>query len=140
MPKKPSSDVLSTVDLFQGMSKRELQRVMASAKELSFAEGDAVVTEGDEDGRFYLLLEGDAKIIKGKRTLATLGAGDYFGEISLIDGEPRSATVVATSPIRALTLARWNFHPLLEEHPAIARKLLLEMCRRVRELDRSPDH
>ncbi|HZN12805.1 MAG TPA: cyclic nucleotide-binding domain-containing protein [Acidimicrobiales bacterium] len=137
---KPAADVLSTVDLFQSLSKRELGRLMASAKELSFAEGDIIVTEGDEDGRFYLVLEGKARIVKGRRTLATLGAGDYFGEISLIDGEPRSATVLALGPIRALTIARWNFRPLLEEHPAIARKLLLEMCRRVRELDRSPDH
>ena len=140
MPRKTSSEVLSTVDLFQGLSKRELQRLMATAKELSFAEGDNMVTEGDEDGRFYLMLEGTAQIIQGRKKLATLGPGDYFGEISLIDGEPRSATVVATAPIRALTMARWNFRPLLEEHPAIARKLLIEMCRRVRELDRSPDH
>jgi CRP/FNR family cyclic AMP-dependent transcriptional regulator len=140
VPKKPSSDVLSTVDLFQGLSKRELQRLMGSTKELAFEAGDEVVKEGDEDGRFYLLLEGEARIVQGRRVLATLGAGDYFGEISLIDGEPRSATVLATTPIRALTLARWNFRALLDEHPAIARKLLLEMCRRVRELDRSPDH
>ncbi|MBA3655165.1 MAG: cyclic nucleotide-binding domain-containing protein [Actinobacteria bacterium] len=137
---KPAADVLSTVDLFQGLTKRELQRVMAMAKDQTFPEGDVVVVEGDEDGRFYLLLDGSARILQGKRTLATLGPGDYFGEISLIDGEPRSASVVATSDIRALSIARWNFRPLLEEHPAIARKLLLEMCRRVRELDRSPDH
>ena len=137
---KPNADVLSSVDLFQGLSKRELQKLMSTAKEMLFDEGDTVVAEGDEDGRFYLLLEGTAKIISGRKTLATLGAGDYFGEISLIDGEPRSATVVTTSPVRALTLARWNFRPLLEEQPGVTRKLLVEMCRRVRELDRSPDH
>jgi CRP-like cAMP-binding protein len=137
---KPNADVLSSVDLFQGLSKRELQKLMTTAKELAFEEGDTVVAEGDEDGRFYLLLEGGAKIIKGRKTLATLGPGDYFGEISLIDGEPRSATVVTTSAVRALTLARWNFKPLLEEQPSLTRKLLVEMCRRVRELDRSPDH
>ena len=137
---KPNADVLSSVDLFQGLSKRELQRLMATAKELTFEEGDTVVAEGDEDGRFYLLLEGGAKIVQGRRTLATLGPGDYFGEISLIDGEPRSATVLTTAPVRALTLARWNFKPLLEEQPSLTRKLLVEMCRRVRELDRSPDH
>jgi CRP-like cAMP-binding protein len=137
---KPAADVLSTVDLFQSLSKRELQRLMSSAKELTFVVGDSIVTEGDEDGRFYLLLEGAARVAKGRRTLAKLGPGDYFGEISLIDGEPRSATVLATEPVRALTIARWHFRPLLEEHPAIARKVLLEMCRRVRELDRTPDH
>jgi CRP/FNR family cyclic AMP-dependent transcriptional regulator len=137
---KLSADVLATVDLFQGLSKRELQRVLASAKELEFAVGDTIVKEGDEDGRFYLLLDGAARVTQGRRTVAQLGPGDYFGEISLIDGEPRSASVVATEPIRALTLARWNFRPLLDEYPAIARKVLLEMCRRVRELDRSPDH
>jgi CRP/FNR family cyclic AMP-dependent transcriptional regulator len=139
MPKL-TADVLASVDLFQGLSHRELQRVMKTAKELVFEDGATVVSEGDEDGRFYLLVEGAARVVKGRRTLATLGPGDYFGEISLIDGEPRSATVVATAPIRALTLARWNFRPLLDEHPAIAQKVLLEMCRRVRELDRSPDH
>jgi CRP-like cAMP-binding protein len=137
---KPNPDVLSSVDLFQGLSKRELQRLMATAKELTFAEGDTVVNEGDEDGHFYLLLDGSAHIVRGRKTLATLGPGDYFGEIALIDGEPRSAAVVTTSPVRALTLARWNFKPLLEEQPSITRKLLVEMCRRVRELDRSPDH
>lgn len=139
MPSIPT-DVLASVDLFQGLSKRELQRVLKSAKEVGFEEGDAMVREGEEDGRFYLLLDGNARVMQGRRTVAQLGAGDYFGEISVIDGEPRSATVLATSPVRALTLARWNFRPLLEEQPAIARKVLLEMCRRVRELDRSPDH
>lgn len=134
------ADVLASVDLFQSLSKRELQRVLKTAKEVAFEEGDAMVREGEEDGRFYLLLDGTARVVQGRRTVARLGTGDYFGEISVIDGEPRSATVLATSPVRALTLARWNFRPLLEEHPPIARKVLLEMCRRVRELDRSPDH
>jgi CRP-like cAMP-binding protein len=136
----PAADLLSTVDLFQSLSKRELQRLIKPSKELTFEPGDEIVAEGDEDGRFFLLLDGEARIVTGRKTLAKLGTGDYFGEISLIDGEPRSATVVASTAVRVLTLARWHFRPLLEEHPAIARKLLLEMCRRVRELDRSPDH
>src|SRR4051794_34208831 len=106
---KPAADVLAAVDLFQSLSKKELQRVMSMAKELSFDVGTEVVTEGDEDGRFFLIIAGDARIAKGKRTLATLGPGDYFGEISLIDGEPRSATVIATSDLQTLSLARWNF-------------------------------
>ena len=113
---------------------------MGVAKELSFAPGDFVVTAGDEDGRFFLFLEGSANVVHGRKTLATLGPGDYFGEISLIDGEPRSASIVATEPIRALSVTRRQIGSLLTDHPVIARKVLLEMCRRVRELDRSPDH
>lgn len=137
---KPAADVLSSVDLFQDLSERELRRLMSTAVEMNFAKGDTIVSEGDEDGRFYLVLEGSARIVNGRRTLARLGAGDYFGEISLIDGEPRSAAVVATEPVRMITLARSTFRTLLDEQPAITRKLLVEMCRRVRELDRSPDH
>ena len=137
---KLSADTLSTVDLFQGLSKRELGQLLKASKEIDFEPNDSMVSEGDEDGRFFLILEGAAKVVQGKRSVATLGPGDYFGEISLIDGEPRSATVKATAPVKALTLARWSFRPLLEEHPALAQKILLEMCRRVRELDRSPDH
>ncbi len=70
----------------------------------------------------------------------SLGPGDYFGEISLIDRGPRMATVVADEPVTTLTLSSWSFMPLIERHPAIAKKLLLGLCNRLRALDSSIQH
>jgi len=134
--KKSAVELLAGVDLFQGLSKRELRAIAAMAKEMHFDEGQRVVTEGEEGGRFHLILEGGAKVSVGGRTRNTLGHGDHFGEISLIDGGPRSATVTAETPLRTLALAEWNFRPLLKEVPTIAPKILLEMCRRLRANER----
>jgi CRP-like cAMP-binding protein len=139
---QPGLELLGSVDLFQGLSKKELQAIYSMSREQSFAAGAVVAEEGAAAGRFYLILDGKATVsIRGvDRPLATLGPGNYFGEISLIDGEPRTATVTANTPLRTLTLASFNFKAILHEYPATARKILLEMCRRVRRLDQSLQH
>jgi CRP/FNR family cyclic AMP-dependent transcriptional regulator len=138
----PALELLGSVDLFQGLSKKELQAIHSMSREQSFAEGAVVAEEGAAAGRFYLILDGKATVSVSAvdRPVATLGPGDYFGEISLIDGEPRSASVTADTPLRTLTLASFNFKAILHEYPATARKILLEMCRRVRRLDQSLKH
>jgi CRP-like cAMP-binding protein len=138
----PALDLLGSVDLFQGLSKKELQAIHNMSREQSFPAGAVVAEEGAAAGRFYLILDGKATVTVGTAhtPVATLGPGDYFGEISLIDGEPRSATVTADAPLRTLTVASFNFKAILHEYPATARKILLEMCRRVRRLDRSLQH
>ena len=130
--KQSELDLLAGVDLFQGLSKKELRAIADMAKEMHFSPGQRVVTEGEEGGRFHLILDGKAKVTLGGRTRNVLGPGDYFGEISLIDGGPRSATVTAETPLRTMALAEWNFRPLLKEVPTIAPKVLVEMCRRLR--------
>ena len=139
---RPELDMLASVDLFQGLTRKELDAVHAMSREQSFSEGAVVAAEGAAAGRFYLILEGTATVTIGElnRALATLGPGDYFGEISLIDGEARSATVTADTPLRTLSVASFNFKAILFEYPAIGRKILLEMCRRVRRLDQSLVH
>ena len=81
-------------------------------------------------------VEADVRV--GDESVAHIGPGGAVGELALIDGRPRSATVVAQTPVRTLSLASWNFRPLLREHPAIAEALLLEMCERLRECQDSP--
>jgi CRP-like cAMP-binding protein len=133
-------DLLSTVELFQGLGRKELQAVLDQSRELTFDPGAVVAAEGQAAGRFYLIVEGTAQVTLGGRHLASLHAGDYFGEISLIDGQPRSATVVAQTPLTTLSIASFNFRPMLLEHPAIMRKILLETCRRLRAVERSLVH
>jgi len=96
-----------------------------------------VAEERTPGGRFFLILDGEAKVTVGNRTRRVLRAGDYFGEISLIDGQPRSATIVAATPLRTLALAEWNFRSALLTNPGIARKLLVELCRRLRSAESS---
>ncbi len=133
-------EMLRSVPLFEGLSDRELRSIFEAAKEVSFPEGRAIIEEGASAVGFHLILEGQAEVLLGDRPRTTLGPGDYFGEMSLIDGAPRSATVRTTSPVRTLSLTSWSFMPLLERMPSIARKLLLEMSRRLRAAEKSIRH
>src|SRR4051812_47052088 len=118
----PVPELLHTVDLFRSLSDKELRHVCDFAKEMAFPAGRAVAEEGTPGGRFFFILDGTASVTAGGRTVATLHAGDYFGEMSLLDEQPRSATVTATTPLRTLTLASFNFADVLEHHPSICRK------------------
>jgi CRP/FNR family transcriptional regulator, cyclic AMP receptor protein len=139
MPKsKAVEDPLAGVPLFQGLSKRELQAITSVTEELEHPEGQNIVVEGKSGAGFHLILEGSASVKVGGREVTVLASGDYFGEMSLIDGGPRSATVTATTPVRTLSIASWDFMPLLEKHAGIAAKLLVEMVRRIRRLESSP--
>jgi CRP-like cAMP-binding protein len=133
---RPELDLVAQVELFAGLSRRDLVRILDAAKEMDFRTGAEVAVQGEPAGRFFLVVEGDARVVINGRTRARLGRGDYFGELSLIDGGTRSATVVADTPLRTLSIAEWNFRPLLKEHPSIAHAMLVEMCRRLRNVER----
>lgn len=139
MAKVPSPiETLRGVALFQGLSKRELRAILEVAKEVEFAAGGRIVSEGKSGAGFHLILEGSAKVSARGRTFRRLGPGEYFGEISLIDGGPRSATVAAEGDVRTLSLVSWEFLPLLEKHPSIAVKLLQVVVTRLRGAQASP--
>jgi CRP/FNR family cyclic AMP-dependent transcriptional regulator len=140
MSKKDVLAMLGRVRLFEGLSKRELESVYAAGKITEFPEGKAVVEEGATGLGFHLILEGEAAVTVGGRKRATLRAGQYFGEMSLLDGGPRSATVRAETPVRTLGLTSWAFLPLIDDHPTMARKLLVEVSKRLRNLEKSLQH
>lgn len=140
MRKTSDLDVLRRVPLFEGLSKPQLRYVLRETKEEPFSPGQTIVREGTSGGRFYLILEGRAKVIINNRSRRTLGPGDFFGELSLIDREPRSATVQAETHIRALSIASWNFLALLQEHWSMGHKVMVELSKRIRALDRSLTH
>jgi CRP/FNR family transcriptional regulator, cyclic AMP receptor protein len=134
---KSAADLLSNVDLFAELSKSELRKVAAIAKPFTFVEGESVTEEGTPGGRFHVIVSGTAKVVGGGRTRATLSPGEYFGELSLIDGEPRSATVVALEPLETLSIAEWNLRPLLKSQATISYKMLVVLARRVRSVMKS---
>jgi CRP-like cAMP-binding protein len=128
-------DYLATVPLFSALSRKELAQVVQAAEELDVPAGEELVTEGRVGREFFLILEGNAVVRRNGRKVAELGPGQWFGELSLIDHEPRSATVVAASDMKLLVLGQAEFAGLLETLPAMAAKLLRGMAHRLREAD-----
>jgi CRP-like cAMP-binding protein len=130
-------DLLARVPLFEDLSKKELNAVLRSAEEVSHAQGKEVVKEGGGGAGFHLILDGQATVLQNGRVRRRMGPGEFFGEIALLDGGLRSATVRADTPVRTLSITAWNFKPLLVEHPAMAQKLLVELCRRLRAAEKA---
>jgi CRP-like cAMP-binding protein len=126
---------LRSVPLFQGLSRRQVGQIVNLGRELEFLPGEAIVEIGSKAMDFYLILTGQAKLrVPGRRT-RSLGPGDYFGEISVLDGGPRTATITAETRVWALRLDRSKFIPLLDRHGSVARKILVEMCARLRSAE-----
>src|SRR2546426_7298361 len=132
MARKRPLEMLASVALFEGLSRRELADIEAMAREVEFPAGEKIVTENEEGIGFHLILSGRAKVTVGNRTRGTLGPGKFFGELSLIDRGPRTTTVTAETAVKTLSLVSWDFLPLLDRNPSIARKIMVELCRRLR--------
>lgn len=135
--KRQSATALAGVPLFADFSKKHLQRLAADTDELTFAPGDAVVREGELGETLFVVLEGEGKVVRAKRKVGTVVPGDFFGELAAIDAQPRSASVVAVTPLRVLRLFRRHLLALLEDEPQVTLKLLDGIVRRLRQVERS---
>jgi CRP-like cAMP-binding protein len=131
------ADFLKLTPLFSGFSDKEIESVLGTAKERSFAAGEAILRDGQEGGRgFYLLLSGAAEVRKGDIHLADFGPGSYFGEMALLlEDTPRTANVTATADTTCLVITQWDLKALLVGHPEIGVKMMGELARRLRDTD-----
>ena len=125
-------ELLQRVPLFADLDRRELQSLASSLKERTFSAGETVASEGSGGVGFFVIDEGRAKVSRGGQELGTLGPGDHFGEIALIDEGARTATVTAEGELRCYGLTSWEFRPLVEMYAAIAWKLLQAMAKQLR--------
>lgn len=123
--------------MFADLSKRHLQRLAKETDELSFGPGEAVVREGDPGETLFVVLEGQAKVTRAGKKVGAIVPGDFFGELSAIDAQPRSASVVAVTSLRVLRLFRRHLLALLDDEPQVTMKLLAGIVRRLRQVDRS---
>jgi hypothetical protein len=124
--------VIGCVPLFANMSPRDVEWIAALFKERRFAPGETVTKEGAGAAAFFVIESGEATVSIGGRPRATLGKGDYFGEVALIDEGARSATVTATSELVCYGLTYWEFRPLVQRNATIAWNLLQTLARRLR--------
>ena len=123
---------LKSVDLFSQIPGEDLARVALIAAEVDFEPSETLMTEGEVGDSMYLLLQGQVQVTKGTHGVTILGAKECVGEMSILDSEPRSATVRALAPTRALKVEREDFYDLLNERIEIARGVIKVLCRRLR--------
>ena len=126
---------LAKVPLFSACSKRELQTIARASDDVEVAAGKLLVEEGKPGHEFFLIIDGNASVKRGKREIAKLGPGQYFGELALLDRGPRSASVIAKNDMEILVLGQREFAGVIDEVPTLAHKLLTTMAQRLREAD-----
>ncbi|MEO8519366.1 MAG: cyclic nucleotide-binding domain-containing protein [Dermatophilaceae bacterium] len=124
---------LAGIDLFQGLSKRDLKKLISSGRQTQHADGHEVIVEGSGAIGFHLITAGEARVTTGSTVRRTLSIGDYFGEISVIDGLPRSASVEAVGSLETFAIHPAVFEKIIEDHPDFARALMIVLCKRLRE-------
>jgi cAMP-dependent protein kinase regulator len=126
-------DALARVPLFAGLDKHDLDAVEKISAEQDIEAGETLIHEGEPGRSFYVLLEGEAEVSRDDRVVNRLGAGDFFGEISLLSDRPTTASVAASGPARVVVIAPADFRRLLEELPLMQMKIVRTLA------DRLPD-
>ena len=135
---KRQSDVLeyfTKVPLFSACTKKDLTLLAKHSERVKIPAGDTITREGRIGYEFYVILEGKASVQRGGKEVAVLGAGDFFGELSLLDRAPRNATVVALTDVDTVMLGQREFTAALDLVPTLAHKLLVGMARRIHDMD-----
>jgi CRP-like cAMP-binding protein len=128
---------LGAVPLFEGLSRRQLKQIADLAEIANYMAGATLVKEGEEGESFFVILSGEAKVKVKGRTVNRAIPGDHFGEISLLDGGVRTASVVSETPLTVLMIHRPAFQKLLKKDPSLSMQMLRSMARLVRRVDRS---
>jgi CRP/FNR family transcriptional regulator, cyclic AMP receptor protein len=128
--------MLAAQPLFSGLSQKELRSVASLGTEVDVTAGRVLTEEGTNGKEAFLIVSGRARCLVGGKKVATLGPGDLFGEISLLDQAPRTASVIADSDMRVIVFVRSEFVRLVEASPKIALKLLAAMAVRLRAIDK----
>ncbi len=126
---------LKAVPLFGHMAKRELDLLVRQADHLRYPARHQVIKEGTPGEEFWLVIEGNLVVERGGTTVATLGAGDWFGELSVIDAGPRDATITSTTPVELMVIGRRQFWGALQGSPTLMKKVIIGLARRLHEMD-----
>jgi CRP/FNR family transcriptional regulator, cyclic AMP receptor protein len=124
-------EAIAKVPLFAGCSRRELQQIATLADGIDLPKGHLLTRQGDVGREFFVLLEGTADVVRNGRRIATIGPGDFFGELALLTHRPRNASITAKTPVSVLVVADREFRRLLEEWPSLQGKILFALAERL---------
>jgi len=126
------ADHLKNVPLFTGMSERALEAIAGLASETTFGDSEVLTQQGDPGDSFLVILDGTVEIVRDGQPVRRLGAGDFIGEVSLVDGRARTATVTALGPVEALVITREAFQALMDRYAAVRLGVLMALTDRIR--------
>jgi CRP-like cAMP-binding protein len=138
--KKNKADLLAKVDLFAGCSKTELGKIASLADEVEVPEGYVLTREGKPGAEFFVIADGRAKVTLRGRKLNELGLGVFFGEMALLEREPRAATITALTPMKLYVLSSSQFVRFLADAPTAAIKIMRGLAHRLRQLEKAPKY
>jgi CRP/FNR family cyclic AMP-dependent transcriptional regulator len=135
-----TTELLSRTRLFAGVDPEGLNRIADRIRELDVPADRVIARQGEIGTGFFVIAEGMVRVIRDGETLAELGPGDFFGELSVLDGKPRNAMVVSTQATVCLALASWDFEAVVAEQPSVALAILRELAGRLRESTEAHRH
>jgi CRP/FNR family transcriptional regulator, cyclic AMP receptor protein len=131
------ADALARCPFFAGLSRRDLLELAKVSEDMEVEEGKVLTREGQSGSEFFVIVDGEVSVTKNGQEIRTLGPGDFFGEIALLEDTPRTATVVAKTPLRFFVLTRRSFRSLLAHQPELEQKVLAALEERVRATSES---
>jgi len=134
------TELLAGCPLFRGLQPEHLAAVAESATEVDFPAGRVIARQGEIGTGFFIVASGGVRVVRDGQELATLGPGEFFGELSVLDGLPRVAQVVTIGPTRCLAIASWDFEKILLAHPAVGLAILRELAGRLRSVTEQQHH
>lgn len=137
---KRTIELLAQTRLFAGVDRADLARIADRISEVDIPTNRVIARQGEIGTGFFIIASGAVDVIRDGRTLATLGPGDFFGELSVLDGKPRNAQVVSTESTTCLALATWDFEAIVRDQPSVALAVLRELAGRLRELTEAHQH
>jgi CRP-like cAMP-binding protein len=134
------SELLSAARLFDGVDADGMDRIAAVAVEVDFPADHVIARQGEIGTGFFIVISGAARVVRDGETVATIGPGDFFGELSVLDGKPRTAQVISVGPTSCLALATWDFEAVLLAEPKVALAILRGLAARLREHTEAAHH
>jgi CRP-like cAMP-binding protein len=133
-------DMLGSMPLFQGVDPEDLGGIADRTVEVDYAAGGVIVREGEIGTGFFVIVSGSVRVVRDGETVSTLGRGEFFGELSVLDRRPRIAQVVADEPTTCLALASWDLEAVIAEQPRVALAMLRVLAERLRDLSDAHRH
>ncbi len=140
LPQDRRTELLASTPLFAGVDAAGLARIGERTVEVEFPAGHVIARQGEVGTGFFVIASGGARVLRDGRTIATLGPGDFFGELSVLDGQPRNAQVLADGPTTCLALATWDFEAVINDQPGVALAVLRGLAGRLRALTDTDRH
>ncbi|HET7168637.1 MAG TPA: cyclic nucleotide-binding domain-containing protein [Candidatus Limnocylindrales bacterium] len=134
------TELLAGAPLLAGVDAEGLAQIAQRTVEVAFEAGDVIARQGEVGTGFFLIASGQVRVVRDGRTLATLGPGDFFGELSVLDRRPRVAQVIAAEPTICLALASWDFDAVVMDQPKVALAILRGLAERLRDLTEANRH